>query len=85
MVPFSLWKSAYIKFSTRADILSCKMIMENDITILFSDLVSLIVPLQIWNEKYYKYAIIKNGLKSLIIGSVWLKILIKLIHYNQFY
>ena len=41
------------------------MIMENDITILFSDLVSLIVPLQTWNEKYYKYAIIKNGLKSL--------------------
>ena len=40
--------------------------MENDITILFSDLVSLIVPLQTWNEKYYKYAIIKNGLKSLI-------------------
>ena len=66
MVPFLLWKSAYIKFSTRADILSCKMIMENDITILFSDLVSLIVPLQTWNEKYYKYAIIKNGLKSLV-------------------
>ena len=44
------------------------MIMEKDITILFSDLVSLIVPLQIWNEKYYKYAIIKNGLKSLILS-----------------
>ena len=42
------------------------MIMENDITILFSDLISLIVPLQTWNEKYYKYAIIKNGLKSLV-------------------
>ena len=43
------------------------MIMENDITILFSDLISLIVPLQTWNEKYYKYAIIKNGLKSLLL------------------
>ena len=48
------------KFSTGADIFSCKMI-----TILFSDLVSLIVPLQTWNVKYYKYAIIKNGRKSL--------------------
>ena len=28
--------------------------MENDITILFSDLVLLIVPLQTWNVKYYK-------------------------------
>ena len=61
MVPFLLWKSACIKFSTKADILSCKMIMENDITILFSDLVSLIVPLQTLNVKYYKYV------KSLII------------------
>ena len=34
------------------------MIMENDITILFSDLVSLIVPLKTWNVKYYRYAII---------------------------
>ena len=57
-------ESAYIKFSTRADILSCKIIMENDITILFSDLVSLIVPLQTWNVIYYKYAIIINGSKS---------------------
>ena len=31
------------------------MIMENDITILFSDLLSLIVPLQTWNVKYYNY------------------------------
>ena len=46
------------------------MIMENDITILFSDLISLIVPLQTWNEKYYKYAIIKNGLKSLVLGNL---------------
>ena len=44
------------------------MIIVTDITILFSDLVSLIVPLQTWNVKYYKYANIKNGLKSLIIG-----------------
>ena len=42
------------------------MIIVTDITILFSDLVSLIVPLQTWNVKYYKYAIIKNGLKSLM-------------------
>ena len=42
------------------------MIRENDITILLSDLVSLIVPLQTWNVKYYKYAIIKCGLKLLI-------------------
>ena len=42
------------------------MIIVTDITILFSDLVSLIVPLQTWNVKYYKYAIIKNGLKSLV-------------------
>ena len=45
------------------------MIIVTDITILFSDLVSLIVPLQTWNVKYYKYAIIKNGLKSLITGT----------------
>ena len=52
VVPFLLWKSVYIKkFSTRADSLRCKMIMENDITILFSNLVSLIVPLQTWNVK----------------------------------
>ena len=63
MVPFLLWKSAYRKFSTGADIFS---IIVTDITILFSDLVSLIVPLQTWNVKYYKYAIIKNGLKSLV-------------------
>ena len=44
------------------------MIIVTDITILFSDLASLIVSLQTWNVKYYKYAIIKNGLKSLIIG-----------------
>ena len=43
------------------------MIIVADITILFSDLVSLIVPLQTWNVKYYKYAIIKNGLKSLLV------------------
>ena len=49
---FCLWKSAYIKFSTVADILSYKIIMVTDITILFSDLVSLIVPLQTWNVKY---------------------------------
>ena len=55
----------YRKFSTGADIFSCKMIIVTDITILFSDLVSLIVPLQTWNVKYYKYAIIKNGRKSL--------------------
>ena len=67
MVPFLLWKSAYRKFSTGVDIFSCKMIIVTDITILFSDLVFLIVPLQTWNVKYYKYAIIKNGLKSLII------------------
>ena len=42
------------------------MIIVTDITILFSDLVSLIVPLQTWNVKYYKYPIIKNGLKSLL-------------------
>ena len=65
VVPFLLWKSAYRKFSTGADIFSCKMIIVTDITILFSDLASLIVPLQTWNVKYYKYAIIKNGLKSL--------------------
>ena len=41
------------------------MIIVTDITILFSGQVSLIVPLQTWNVKYYKYAIIKNGLKSL--------------------
>ena len=66
VVPFFLWKSAYIKFSTVPDILRYKTIMVIDITILFSDLISLIVPLQTWNAKYYKYAIIKNGLKSLI-------------------
>ena len=33
------------------------MIIVTDITILFSDLISLIVPLQTWNVKYYKYAI----------------------------
>ena len=71
MVPFLLWKSAYRKFSTGADIFSCKMIIVTDITILFSDLVSLIVPLQTWNVKYYKYSIIKNGLKSLTIAT-WL-------------
>ena len=43
------------------------MTIVTDITILFSDLVSLIVPLQTWNVKYYKYAIIKNGLKSLLL------------------
>ena len=63
-----LWKSVYRKFSTGADIFSYKMIIVTDITILFSDLVSLIVPLQTWNVKYYKYAIIKNSLKSLIIS-----------------
>ena len=42
------------------------MIIVTDITILFSHLVSLIVPLQTWNVKYYKYAIIKNGRKSLL-------------------
>ena len=57
-----------MNFSTVADILSYKIIMVTDITILFSDLVSWIVALQTWNVKYYKYAIIKNGLKSLIIG-----------------
>ena len=36
------------------------MIIVTDITILFSDLASLIVPLQTWNVKYYKYAIIKK-------------------------
>ena len=35
------------------------MIIVTDIAILFSDLVSLIVPLQTWNVKYY-------GLKSLL-------------------
>ena len=65
MVPFLLWKSAHRIFSTGADIFNCKMIIATDITILFSDLVSLIVPLQTWDVKYYKYAIIKNGLKSL--------------------
>ena len=60
----------YRKFSTGADIFSCKMIIVTDITILFSDLVSLIVPLQTWNVKYYKYAIIKNGRKSLLICSL---------------
>ena len=45
------------------------MIIVTDITILFSDLVSLIVPLQTWNVKYYKYAIIKNGLKSLVLAT----------------
>lgn len=70
VVPFLLWRSACIKFSTRADILSYKIIMVTDITILFSDLVSLIVPLQTWNVKYYKYAIIKNGLKSLVLKQV---------------
>ena len=60
-------ESAYIKFSRRDDSLSCKMIMENDVTILFSDYVSdCIVPLQTLNLKYYKYAIIKNGLKLLV-------------------
>ena len=45
------------------------MIMENDITILFSDyvfLIALYVPLQTLNVKYYKYAIINNGLKLLV-------------------
>ena len=65
MVPFLLWKKAYREFSTGADTFSCKMILVTDITILFSDLVSLIVPLQTWNVKYCKYAIIKNDLKSL--------------------
>ena len=58
---FAMEKSAYRKFSTGADIFSCKMIIVTDIIILFSDLVSLIVPLQTWNVKYYKYAIIKNS------------------------
>ena len=31
---FCYGKCVYIKFSTRADILSCKMIMENDINIV---------------------------------------------------
>ena len=62
VVPFFLWRSAYMNFSTVADILSYKIIMVTDITILFSDLVSWIVALQTWNVKYYEYAIIKNGL-----------------------
>jgi len=66
-VPFFLWKSAYTKFSKEFDILSHNIRIETDITVLFSDLVSLNISSQTWNVKYYKYAIIKNGLKSLII------------------
>ena len=44
-------EKVYRKFSTGADIFSCKMIIVTDIAILFSDLVSLIVPLQTWNVK----------------------------------
>ena len=54
----------YRKFSTGADIFSCKMIIVTDITILFSDLVSLIVLLQTWNVKYYKYAIVTGFVKT---------------------
>ena len=46
VVPFCLCNSVYIKLSMVADILAHKTIKEIDITILFSDLVSLIVPLQ---------------------------------------
>ena len=63
---FCLCQGAYIKLSIVADVLTHKTTMETDITFLFSDLVSLIVPLQTWNVKYYKYAIIKNSLKSLL-------------------
>ena len=46
VVPFCPYNGVYIKLSIVADVLAHKTIMETDITILFSDLVSLIVPLQ---------------------------------------
>ena len=63
-------KKCVQKIHTGADISSCKMIIVTDITVLFSDLVSSIIPLQTWNIKYYKYAIIKNSLKSLLLVTI---------------
>ena len=65
-VPFFLWKSAYINFSTVVHILSHKIRIVYDITVPFSDLISLNISSQMWNVRYQKYAIIKNSLKLLM-------------------
>ena len=51
-VPFLLWKSAYINFSTVVHILSHKIRIIYDITVPFSDLISLNISSQTWNVKY---------------------------------